>query len=446
MTMTVRFLMNGLRRSGRRSVRERRSGVVSPVGLRRLSSGRIPRTALWKTAVFGSLLFLAGAPAFARLDLERIRSGTDSDLTEQERETLLFVLDLIVRTPTGGRIIAAADSKARFTIRPMTENLGLASPDGTIALGSWRMELAESARDEKSRKTHVFVLADVTSHELTHSAQFAVGLGRIPADASFEEAVALRMMMELEAKLNGEVVQQEILSLPEYENVSVQLITAYSEMLGRTALAPEAMKDPERSARTAFIRAMWEGLVRDETGRYSDKTIWGIRGWNRIYWRRAALSELGRLRAGGVLNEERLKEAFSAYVRRMGADLTPEYFMKTMPLRTKGSTAAFYENGTKRRETSVLANGAAVEKSFNDDGELVGLRQIAGPPLTVYRETNESGGIVCEIPMKNGVAEGIGRETRFGQTIRTRFQGGAAKEAISTQEQDQVNITQGETP
>ncbi len=401
---------------------------------------------LLKTAVFGAFLFFAGAPVYARLDLDRIRNGTDSDLTEKERETLLYVLDLVARTPTGGRIVAAADSKAHFTVRAMTENLGLASPDGTIALGSWRMELAESARDEKSRKTHVFVLADVTSHELTHSAQFAAGLGSIPADASFEEAVALRMMMELEAKLNGEIVQQEILSLPEYENISVQLITAYSEMLGRTALTPDAMKDPERSARTAFVRAMWEGRVRDKTGRYSDKTIWGIRGWNRVYWSRAALSELGRLRSGVVLNEERLKAAFSAYIRRMGTDLTPEYFLETMPLRTNGSTAIFYENGTKRREMSVLKDGAAVEKSFNDDGELVGLRQIAGPPLTVYREADESNGIVYEIPMKNGAAEGIGQETRSGRTIRKRFHGGAAKEAISTQEQDQINTTQGEKP
>lgn len=377
--------------------------------------------------------FLAGGAVYGQLDVARIADERNSPLSQEEKDTLLRVLDMIARTPSGKRIVAEAKPETRFSVRPMTKNLGLAAPNGEIALGRSRMESAEAAGDEKERKTHWFVLADATAHELTHSAQFAAGFAAFPQDATFEEAVAQRMMMELEAKLVGEAVQQEMLRLPEYADMNVPLITIYGEMLGRTSLSAAESANPERSARTAFVRALWEGRIRDSFGRYSDRTIQGIRAWNRIYWETAATSELARLEnADSVRDRAKLTHLFQTWIRRLDADLTPEYFLETSPLRVAGRTAAFYENGSKLCEISALGKGTAVRKEFNPAGELIGLRQLCGPTLSLFQETDGNGALVRSIPMKNGAADGIGWDVHSGRKTMKRFRAGTAVEIVKT--------------
>ena len=291
-------------------------------------------------------------------------------------------------------------------------------------------------------------LPESLAHELFHSVQDINGMIGAP-EKSLAEKVTIHKLMEFSTELVEIFVQDQMEKLPKYRYLAIDdRVILFRELRDAKRAEGADEETAERFARTKVFETYWSG--RFETPiRVGNKNILprteamrDIGNWNSAYNVNAANILVGERRSSyEAMRDKGITPHIQKYSQLMGIDTRPSFFRdpQTTSFSIPNSTTMFtYLGGIKVGEMQILVGTGKMIKQYGRKGQMLifypqvnekkgadGNRSYTeyhegtrikratytyknGKMNGVYREYDQQGKQILEVPIKNNVANGNG--------------------------------------
>ena len=409
----------------------------------------------------------------------RIETAPESFFPAKDKRVFLEVFDDMAKTQMGRYIFEKAHPDLTFRVKPTGEGVNGSYSYGArcVNLGRRIFEDIHKATTPEKRFYEKLYIAHVIAHETTHSIQHSNNMNN-RSNMSVEEAVTIHKLLELDAILNQTIVRYQIGNLPEYRHMipdkpyaseaeaepgKVRLVPMhfFFKELKEAKMANGAdEKTAERFARTKFAEAFWQNngqtpiRVGNRTVRPTlSNTDEVMRNWNATYTGTGFERCLGDNRPyRQKMADVGINQSIRRFIDAMGIDTQPSFFRdrKTASFNMPVSTRIVgYADGIRALEMDVLTTGVVTKvyhqgrlfrivfettkkQEASKDGthteyhEETHIRRATftyknGKMNGVYREYDNRGQQIMEVPVADDKSDGEGWILEDGVRSRKRF-------------------------
>ena len=410
----------------------------------------------------------------------RIETAPESVFPAKDKRVFLEVFDDMVQTPMGRYIFEKAHPDLTFRVRQTGEGV-----NGTYSYGERCVNLGRIIFDDihnattpEKRLYEKLYIAHVIAHETTHSIQHSNNMNN-RSDMSVEEAVTINKLFELHTILNQTIVRYQIGNLPKYRHMipdTLEYRSPKETEPGKVSLVPMHLffkelkeakmangadeKTAERFARTKFAEAFWQNngqtpiRVGNRTVRPTlSNTDEVMRNWNATYTGTGFERRLGDNRPyRQKMADVGINQNIRRFIDAMGIDTQPSFFRdsKTASFNMPVSTRIVgYADGIRALEMDALTTGVVTKvyhqgrlfrivfettkkQEASKDGthteyhEGTRIRRATytyknGKMIGFYREYDNQGQQIMEVPVVNDKSDGEGWILEKGVRSRKRF-------------------------
>ena len=287
---------------------------------------------------------------------------------------------------------------------------------------------------------------------------------------SFEEKITINKLFELHSALHEEVSRYQMANLPKYRPMAQQgeieftpLHRFYGELFEAYKATGMTEERAHRSARTKFVETCWRNnpntpiQIGDRTIRptTSNANV-SIESWNISYnflgFRRTANPDVPYREA---MRDRGIEHQLNHFIRVMDVDLSPSFFRnpKTTAFNMPSSRRLVgYLDGIRNRELDAIATGVFSKgyengtlsyinidtnrnrvstgtRNYTEYYEGTQIRKstytyINGKMNGIYREYDQQGQQILEIPVENDKAHGEGWSLENGRRVIKKFRQG----------------------
>ena len=409
----------------------------------------------------------------------RIETAPESVFPAKDKRVFLEVFDDMAKTQMGRYIFEKAHPDLTFRVKPTGEGVNGSYSYGArcVNLGRRIFEDIHKATTPEKRLYEKLYIAHVIAHETTHSIQHSNNMNN-RSNMSVEEAVTIHKLLELNAILNQTIVRYQIGNLPEYRHMipdkpyaseaeaepgKVRLVPMhfFFKELKEAKMADGAdEKTAECFARTKFTEAFWQNngqtpiRVGNRTVRPTlSNTDEVMRNWNATYTGTGFERCLGDNRPyRQKMADVGINQNIRRFIDAMGIDTQPSFFRdrKTASFNMPVSTRIVgYADGIRALEEDVLTTGVVTkvyhqgrlfrivfettkkQEAFKDGShteyhEGTRIRRATftyknGKMNGVYREYDNQGQQIMEVPVADDKSDGEGWILENGVRSRKRF-------------------------
>lgn len=392
------------------------------------------------------------------------------ELSSEHKELIATCLTELSKTQTGRYIFSNIPDNITLHIIP--------NPSGQGALGTYNhghrkacfsdhlIRRAVESDSELKKKEYLLRFTTVIAHELTHATQGHLQLGICP-NASYEDYATLRKFREMQAILEEQCAEVELLKLPFFAEVRNEraktgqldvFLKRAQDLQIKAGMSPEKAR---RFARTEFVRSFWSNTPNTPV-RVGDELLYtsfvgpteaASAPWNISYNSKS----FGYARRLGPdyykkTNGTDIRRELSDTIRTIGLDLTPDFIMNKKSFDFESGRLIGYINGIKQIEIDTLGKTGEIFKRFEqgklcyfifetrdkdgvykdyfyDTPKLRATYNIKNGKIAgIYREYDYHGRQILEIPVKNGNGEGKGWILENGKRIPKNFKNGRVLE------------------
>ena len=379
----------------------------------------------------------------------RIVNASTEKIPSEYKERLLEAFDDLTKTQIGRYIFEKAHPDISFGVKNML-------PNACYVPGSKCVVVAFHTFRRDPLK-----VSESLAHEVMHSIQHINGMIGAP-EKSLVEKVTVSKLMELSSKLAEILVRDQMGKLPKYRHLTPDgRVVSFREIKNAKIAMGSDEDTAERFARTKVVEIYWSGRFRTPM-RVGNKNIllhnkFGIDvgNWNMGYSASFADILVGEKRSPyEAMRDKGITPHIQKYIQLMGIN-TPSSFFKDPKTRSfaipNSKTAFTYLNGVKKAEVQILAGTGKMVRYYDHKGRLTTFRPRVkekkgadgnrsyteyhegtrikratytyrnGKMSGVYREYDQQGRQILEVPVENNNANGNGWVMENGKRVLKTF-------------------------
>ena len=399
----------------------------------------------------------------------RIETAPENVISARDKAIFLEAFDDIIQTPMGRYTFEKAHPNLNFRVKEMSSAGSYAPGSQCVSISKLDFEEMRKAKTPAERAKWMILLSGTLIHETTHSIQHINNMNNRD-NMSFEEKITINKLFELHSALHEEVSRYQMANLPKYRTMAQQgkieftpSHRFYGELFEAYKATGMTEERAHRSARTKFVETCWRNNPNTPI-QIGDKTIRpttsnanvSIESWNISYnflgFRQTANPDVPYREA---MRDRGIEHQLNRFILVMDVDLSPSFFRnpKTTAFNMPSSRRLVgYLDGIRNRELDAIATGVFSKGYENGTLSYINIdtnrnrvstdtrnyteyyegtriskstyTYINGKMNGIYREYDQQGQQILEIPFENDKAHGEGWSLENGRQVIKKFRQG----------------------